>query len=546
MKRISCLIGFILVISMLLLSSCTAYDVGLIVDDVLERQRSAEEDFRYEIVDGEAIITECLAKGGKFSSFDIVIPAELGGCKVVEIGANAFSNNSSIVSLVIPDTVERIGNEAFYGMWYLDEIRIPASVKEIGDRAFGDITPFYIEVDPENEYYSSADGNLYNKDGTVLIQHTRKRDEESVTVPNGVLELAPYSFYDCYNLKEVTLPDSLITIGENAFGCSNVVEKLVIPDSVAQIGRFALVGCKCVSVAEGNQNYKSIDGTVYSLDGSILIKQSDSVTDFVVPEGVTRIAEAAFKYVDIESISLPETLESIGESAFRACKLKAVDIPEGVKIIEKEAFYSCRELTDVYISSTVEEIGENVFVYNHKLVNIDVKQGNERYKSIEGSLYTKDGRVLLQYAIGKTDEEFRITDGIEKISKSAFRECSYIERVVMPDSIVKIEEYAFYGCRKLKNVTLSNRLEHIGKSAFMSTDIDDIVLPASVNYIGGYAFCYKNELSNYVFVTFENVYGWTATNDEGVKTSIEPGFLSSKMMSLSTYRKYSDCDWIRE
>ena len=109
--------------------------------------------------------------------------------------------------------------------------------------------------------------------------------------------------------------------------------------------------------------------------------------------------------------------------AFSDCNnLTSIEIPDSVAVIGAWAFYNCNNLTSVKIGKSVKEIGYRAFSsYGYsKLTNIEVDENNTEYKDIDGNLYSKDGKTLIQYAIGKTATEFSIPSSVTKIERYAF------------------------------------------------------------------------------------------------------------------------------
>lgn len=82
-----------------------------------------------------------------------------------------------------------------------------------------------------------------------------------------------------------------------------------------------------------------------------------------------------------------------------------------------------------------------------------------------------------------------IPNGVESIGANAFRECTALTRVSMPDSVKAVCDYAFNGCTSLTDVIISNGVESIGANAFQNCDaITNLSIPGSVKKIGSYAF----------------------------------------------------------
>ena len=82
------------------------------------------------------------------------------------------------------------------------------------------------------------------------------------------------------------------------------------------------------------------------------------------------------------------------------------------------------------IPSSVTEIGTGVFSYCDSLSEILVAEENKSYKSIDGNLYTKDGSVLFQYAVGKSEKSFTVSSEVSMIADRAFIGAEHLEEVV--------------------------------------------------------------------------------------------------------------------
>ncbi len=215
------------------------------------------------------------------------------------------------------------------------------------------------------------------------------------------------AFEECTSLTSVTIGNSVTSIGDLAFYDCESLTSVVIPNSVTSIGRGAFYYCTSlenINVAEDNENYKSIDGNLYTKDGKTLIQYAigKSQTAFTIPNSVT----------------------SIGVLAFSCCD----------------------SLTSVVIPNSVTSIGDATFTNCTSLTSINFAEDNENYKSIDGNLYTKDGKTLIQYAIGKTQTSFTIPNSVTSIGNTAFYGCSSLTSVVIPNSVTSIGDNAFREC----------------------------------------------------------------------------------------------------
>ena len=120
-----------------------------------------------------------------------------------------------------------------------------------------------------------------------------------------------------------------------------------------------------------------------------------------------------------------------------------------VQKIGDEAFAYCTNLTNITIPDSVTNIGSSAFNNCTNLTSIDVSKNNNYYKSIDGNLYSKDGAKLIQYAIGKKQNEFVIPDSVTNIGPYAFNNCTNLTNVIIPDSVTNIEHSAFNNCTNL-------------------------------------------------------------------------------------------------
>ena len=169
---------------------------------------------------------------------------------VTSIGKFAFYNCDSLTSISIPNSVTYIGNAAFYGCYSLTSITIPDSVTSIGDGAFYDCDSLTsINVDADNQYFISLDGNLYNKNRTKLIQYARGKKDTSFLVPNSVTSIGDYAFYACDSLTSVSIPNSVSSIGDEAFYDCSKLKDVYYSGSQEQ--------WKKISIDSGNDRLKN-------------------------------------------------------------------------------------------------------------------------------------------------------------------------------------------------------------------------------------------------------------------------------------------------
>ena len=176
------------------------------------------------------------------------------------------------------------------------------------------------------------------------------------------------------------------------------------------------------------------------------------------------------------------TVTSIGHHCFyrTGVQITSVRIPDTVTNIGKFAFAGCSQLSEMMIPASVTSIGSGIFWSDISLKEIKVDSRNSSYKSIDGVLFSADGKVLVECPRGLTGA-FVVPEGTEEIQAAAFSG-SEITEVTIPGSVRTIGNSAFQ-YSKLNKVTLNEGLVTIGECAFASTYTKSITIPSSVKSI---------------------------------------------------------------
>jgi len=270
----------------------------------------------------------------------------------------------------------------------------------------------------------------------------------SVSIPNSVTKIGDGAFFDCPNLTAITIPDSVTTIDHVAFAYSGL-SSITIPESVTSIGYRAFANCKnleSIEVDTRNEYYSSENGLLLNQDGDTLIQ---------VPAGMKT-----------QKFLIPEGIKTIVDSAF-----------EGIVFIEV-----------IEIPSSVEQVYAGSFWSSYSLKEIDVNQYNELYKSIDGVLFTKDGKTLIKYPIRHVDTNYTIPYGTEVIGPQSFELTKSLQTVVLPNTVRIIEPNAF-AVSSLEGIYIPEGLEEIEGAAFYNCrQLGDTYIPSTVNRIDNSAF----------------------------------------------------------
>lgn len=248
----------------------------------------------------------------------------------------------------------------------------------------------------------SALSDLRGRDNSILVALDLSETTGLTSLP---------SMSTCYNLSEIYIPDSVTNIEKGVFPMGNL-EKIY--------------------VAENNQNYKSIDGVLFSKDGKTLIRYPakfvnnyEECINYVVPDSVNVIEEEAFdSCVQIKDVKISSNVTSIGRKAFARCSnLRMIDMPDSVKTIGDECFFDCVNLYDIKRLGSITELGRHTFYK----CGCDVQD------------------------VDNLNETVVIPDIVTSIGERVF-ELSVVGTIVIPTSVTSIGSCAFSRCGYLKTI----------------------------------------------------------------------------------------------
>lgn len=221
----------------------------------------------------------------------------------------------------------------------------------------------------------------------------------------------------------------------------------------------------------------TLGGAPVKVIGVSAFSGCEAILSVAIPHGVTLIGGSAFSgCTGLTRIEFPDSVKTIGRSAFSSCSaLTAVTIPDGVTVLGEGAFSHCSALTDVTLGTGVATMGgeittfgDSAFLWCSGLTRIQVKSGNAFYKSIDGVLFSKDGKNLLQYPAKKAGDSYTIPAGVITVGAYAFRDSTNLTSVTIPDSVKTLGCCSFYNCSQLSDVTLPDEI-YIQESVFENT-----------------------------------------------------------------------------
>ena len=371
---------------------------------------------------------------GAFVDCENLRNVKISKSSVKFIDAFAFVNCKNLSSIDLPDTIEMIGSQAFL----------------------------------KTGLTASVDGVIYADNWVVGSQST---EISNITVRDGTVGIAMYSFVNCRMIGKVKLPNSLKVIGKGAFAVCSTISIEEMPTSLERIEDYAFYGC----------NAGNFGGEDYHL---------------VLPDSLAYIGRSAFYGAVLMGLEIPSSCKYIGDYAFwgttylgsevnfntimpdgiiKTTKRFYLTLNEGIEYIGSRAFYDCGVI-DLVIPDSVTEIGIRAFYSCDKLKTVTIGCGLTKIPDF--AFY---GCTSL--------EEVHLSNGTVVIGKQAFQNCTSLTTVELCKTLTTIEKAAFLGCERLTNFDLPASLTTIGDSAFRGMWSDEsIVLPVGIIEIGDHAF----------------------------------------------------------
>ena len=213
------------------------------------------------------------------------------------IGTYAFSYNSGLKSVIIPDTVTGIGFGAFMGCKNLESVVISGSVKRIEEQAFGACPKL-----------------------------------SSVTLSEGIEVIGTLAFYECKSLSAIVIPESVTEIENHCFtGCESL-KHINIPKNVSQIGFETFAGCESLEWVSIPAKVDYIGGTAFdrctSLSRIYYEGSRGQWNDITVDWGNERLQDVRIIYNSSAPRNGPDTItdETTGESVSYSCSGSTISL----------------------------------------------------------------------------------------------------------------------------------------------------------------------------------------------------------------------------
>lgn len=482
--------------------------------------------FTYTVDGGEAYIT---GVSSSETSLDMIIPDKIDAYTVVGIDANAFKDNTSIVSVTMPSTLTSIGKDAFNSCTSLKKVNFPEGLKSIGSAAFYNCTALTQVSLPKG-----LSGNLQSS----VFQNCTALT--SINIPAGITSINGWAFCGCSSLSEVMFNgvSKLSTIDRQAFsGCTSLAT-IEVPKTFSNISYDSFKGCTAlidvyfmgdisgvtfinwgdvqysgfydcqgITFHAFNDYYKdnfkayveagsardfkfaamddgyfvAEDGNTYkySIDGGAAIIEGVSLTgstDLVIPSkingyDVIEVSDAAFKAMG-DSVLAEDPIHPYTD-------ITSVILPSTVKTIGKNAFYACTSIKSIDVPESVTAIQSGAFCFCTSLESIKLPS------KLTGSL----GDIMFWGCYNL--ESVNIPEGITSIGRWVFYDCRKLTEIEIPAAVKSIDKESFEQCISLEKVTFAegSQCASLGQQVFWNdSKLTQIVFPDALSFIGVEAF----------------------------------------------------------
>ena len=354
------------------------------------------------------------------------------------------SENTVLIEIVIPESVEEIGKYAFKNCNGIENIFFEKNISKIDEGAFTLCKNLKkIEFEQTDKYYPTViDASVFSK-CTGL---------EEVILTSNVTEIGTRAFEYCNNLTRIELPEGVEKVGIEAFrNCINLKE-IILSEGLKRIEQGFIQNTAITSLTvPSTVEYGGYNSSNGAINGANALKK------VVFADGMKRIPN----YICANS----------SENSV----LDEIEIPKSVEEIGKYAFKNCSGIKNVFFKE-VSKIDEGAFALCKNLKRIEFEKSDKYFPSvIEESAFSQCTGL----------EKVVLTSDITEIGTRAFEYCNNLTQIELPEGVEKVGIEAFRNCINLKKIILPKGLKWIGQGFIQNTAVTSLTVPSTVEY-GGY------------------------------------------------------------
>ncbi len=391
------------------LGSKQAYSAATNYSNIVEA--AYNNGFVLQLTSDKILEVNCYV-GTDDSSDTQIIPSTVEANSVVytvnSIQSSALKNDKRLTNVVIPNTVEILGNYCFDGCSNLKSVTLSKNISQIPNYAFQNCTSL------ESIEFLAGTTSLgqYAFSGCTSL--------ESVSMKNNLSVISDYCFQGCEKLKDITLSNKITQIGSYAFNGCQALTEFPVPSTCTSIGGGAFANCKGISefiVDEANTSYSAVGGVLMN-------KSHTTIVSYPNAKGAT--------------YTIPSSVKTIGSYAFYGNDLASMSIPSTVTQLSDYAFASCPNLK----SFTIEESSNSLYCYSSVLVSsgvetVTVNRNITNYSPFQNNISIK---------------EVVVGDKVTSLLNNMLNGCTGLTSITIPASVTSIGSGFLGGCTSMETI----------------------------------------------------------------------------------------------
>ena len=442
--------------------------------------------------------------------------------------------NAKKGAYTMPDTLQSVYYYAFSEVTGLTELNLSVTMKDFYPSYYGKKSPSLtaINVDENNQWYTSVNGILYNKDKTVL--YIVPENKKGVyTIPDTVTRIdGEYTFRNCTGITTLTIPASVTSIGDSYFdNCLSISKFVVSEDNTV---RAAVNGClmnkekdyiyafpkgaATVTLPESIVSYGRIrDAATNNCPNLVTLNLSSKFNDFSsyskfanCPKFTTlKAASDSSYYTTVDGVLYDKRVSKI--IFVPGGKSGAYTVPATVTDIYDRSFRDATKLTSITFPKNFTSTFDMGYVMENcnSLTAMNFDSSNINYTSIDGVVYNKDVSQLYYVPNGKTGS-YTVPETVKTIQNSrAFKNCSNLEEIIFPSGVTSLN-FEVTNLNSLKAMTVPASVTEINNGF---QNCNDLV-------ISGYENSYAELFASYYDVKFNKLANSISLDKNSVKTTV--------------------------
>lgn len=311
--------------------------------------------------------------------------------------------------------------------------------------------PYGVEAEASGTLTSTMKWYL-EKNGTLTITGTGRMPDfpnigapwypyidsiKKIVLGEGITTVGSYAFVRCKNAASVVFPSTLKEIHTYGFDNCRSLKEMNLPYGLQRIDRCAFSECVALTRLELPDSVTTVDGSIFSNNANLRYVKLSA--------GMRTIPDSMFFNTDnLQTVIIPDGITSIGDTAFRGCDgITTITLPKQITSIGVAAFADCKNLRTIYVDDA-----------------------NPNFCDVNGILFSKDMKTLINYPGGRTAYSYTVPDGVTSLAYGAFGTARNLYYVYFPSSLTTIGTYAFTWCSSLQEVTFGKNITSIGNTAF--------------------------------------------------------------------------------